>query len=154
MLKLAHLLAAVALGCAKTPHPSPQPPPEAPTSPPAQVSNAVPSAATPPAPLDAGGPVADAEQVIARLRPAFKSCYNRGLTEDPSMAGRIVVVVQVAPSGDVVNVTKDSGSGLSADVESCIMKKTAHATFSAGPGGTLKVPVTFVMSPPRPVDGG
>jgi hypothetical protein len=96
-------------------------------------------------PIGGGGAVSGADRVVAGLRPGFKSCYNKGLSSDPSMAGKIILAIKVQPNGDVESVTKAGGSGLSADVEQCIMNKAKHASFDAGPGATLQVPVTFVQ---------
>lgn len=95
--------------------------------------------------ITGGGAVSGADRVIAGLRPGFKSCYNKGLANDPSMAGKIVIAIKVQPNGDVESVSKAGGSGLSADVEQCIMNKAKHASFDAGPGATIQVPVTFVQ---------
>ncbi|HEY1958474.1 MAG TPA: AgmX/PglI C-terminal domain-containing protein [Polyangiaceae bacterium] len=96
--------------------------------------------------ISTSAPVANAEATIARLRPGFRSCYNKGLSNDPSMAGKLVLAIKIAPNGDVTSVTKAGGSGLSSDVEQCIIRKAKNATFDApgGSGSTVQVPVTFV----------
>jgi len=96
--------------------------------------------------VSTSAPVANAERTIAGLRPGFRSCYNKGLSNDPSMAGKIVLAIKIAPNGEVESVNKVGGSGLSSDVESCIMKKARNASFDApgGSGSTVQVPVTFV----------
>ena len=96
-------------------------------------------------PIAGGGAVSDADRVIAGLRPSFKSCYNKGLANDPSMSGKIVLAIKVQPNGDVESVSKAGGSGLSAEVEQCIIGRAKRASFSAGGGATLQVPVTFVQ---------
>ena len=91
--------------------------------------------------------IPNAEQAIARLRPGFRSCYNKGLANDPSMAGSITIAIKVAPSGDITDVTKKGGSGLSSDVEQCIIKRARNGTFDATPsGGTISVPIQFVRA--------
>jgi hypothetical protein len=96
--------------------------------------------------LSTSGPIANAEAAIAKLRPGFRSCYNKGLANDPSMAGKIVLAIKIASNGDVSDVSKAGGSGLSSEVESCIINRAKHASFDApgGSGSTVQVPVTFV----------
>ncbi len=96
-------------------------------------------------PIAGGGAVSDADRVIAGLRPGFKSCYNKGLSSDPSMAGKIILAIKVQPNGDVESVSKAGGTGLSSEVEACIMNKAKHASFNGGSGATIQVPVTFVQ---------
>lgn len=84
-----------------------------------------------------------ADGTIAALKPAYRSCYNKGLAEDPHMAGKVVLSVVVQPNGEVQSVSKVDGSGLSSKVEQCIIDKTDHASFEQGQGGTVKVPVSF-----------
>lgn len=93
-------------------------------------------------------PIPNAEASVARLRPGFRSCYNKGLASDPSMAGSITIAIEIAANGDVIDVTKKSGSGLSSDVETCIMKRAKNASFDSpgSSGATLSVPVTFVQA--------
>jgi len=84
------------------------------------------------------------EAVVARLRPSFRSCYTRGLTTDPTMEGKMTIDIAVAPNGDVTNVTKLDGEGLSPAVEQCIIMKAHNAAFPA-PGATVhaRIPIIF-----------
>jgi len=95
-------------------------------------------------------PVSNAQGAIARLRPGFRACYNAGLASDPTMSGKIVLLIKVGTNGDVEQVAKGGGSGLSSDVEACIMNRARSATFVApgGDGSTVNVPVTFVPQAP------
>lgn len=86
------------------------------------------------------------EGAIARLRPSFRSCYVRkGLDVDPTMEGKLVIDIKIAPNGDVDDVKKVDGSGLSSAVEQCIIERAHNASFNA-PGGTgthARVPIIF-----------
>jgi hypothetical protein len=45
-------------------------------------------------------PVANAEAVIrSQIHPNAKKCYQRGLESDPTQAGKIVILIKVAPAG-------------------------------------------------------
>ena len=65
------------------------------------------------------------------------------------MSGKIVLMIKVATNGDVEQVAKAGGSGLSSDVEACIIKRARIARFDApgGDGSTVTVPLTFVPPP-------
>jgi hypothetical protein len=92
-------------------------------------------------------PVANAEAVIrSQIHPGAKKCYQRGLESDPTQAGKIVILIKVAPSGEVDTATVSSNSGLSPSVASCITSVARRAKFDApGPSGSqISVPFNFV----------
>jgi hypothetical protein len=90
--------------------------------------------------------IIDIEGPIAKLRPSFRSCYVRkGIDVDPTMQGKITIDIHIAPNGDVTDVTKIDGAGLSAAVEACIMQRAHNASFNASSGGGThaRVPIVF-----------
>ncbi len=92
-------------------------------------------------------PVANAEAVIrSQIHPGAKKCYQRGLESDPTQAGKLVVLIKVAPSGEVDTVTVQSNTGLSPSVANCIASVARRAKFDApGPSGSqISVPFNFV----------
>jgi len=92
-------------------------------------------------------PVSNAEATIRRqIHPGAKRCYQRGLQQDPTQAGRLVITIKVAPGGDVDSASVASNGGLSAQVASCIALVARRAKFDApGPdGSTISVPFNFV----------
>jgi len=98
--------------------------------------------------LTTSSDIPNAESAIAKLRPGFRSCYNKGLANDPSMSGSMTIAIKIAANGDITDVSKTGGSGLSSDVETCIVKRARNGTFDATPtGGTISVPVRFVRAP-------
>jgi hypothetical protein len=61
------------------------------------------------------------------------------------MEGKLVIDIRIAPNGDVGDVTKVDGAGLSAAVEQCIIERAHNASFTA-PGGSgthARVPIIF-----------
>ena len=96
-------------------------------------------------------PVTDADSVIAALRPRFRSCYERGLGEDPSMAGKVVISAKIRSNGEVASASSSSNVGLSTGVAECIAKAVRGAQFAApgGAGSSLAIPVTFVRQAGR-----
>jgi hypothetical protein len=92
-------------------------------------------------------PISDADRVIAGLRPRFRQCYQAGLNQDPSMAGKVVITAKVGPNGEVSSSDVTSNTGLSQSVAQCIAGVVKRAQFSppGGSGSTLNIPVTFVQ---------
>ena len=93
-------------------------------------------------------PIPDGDRVNGGLRPAFRRCYEIGLSHDPSQAGRAVLTAKIAPNGEVASVDVTSITGLSSGVGTCLARALRGAQFSApgGTGSTLSVPVTFVTN--------
>ncbi|MDP9151580.1 MAG: AgmX/PglI C-terminal domain-containing protein [Myxococcota bacterium] len=92
-------------------------------------------------------PVSNAEAVIrSQIHPGAKRCYQKGLENDPTQAGKIVILIKVAPSGEVDNVSVSSNSGLSPSVATCIANVARRAKFDApgSTGSTISVPFNFV----------
>lgn len=92
-------------------------------------------------------PVTNAEAVVARMRPRFRSCYQTGLNVDPSMSGKVVIIAKIGPNGEVDSANVASNSGLSDQVTSCLVRTVRNTTFDApGPqGSTIQIPISFVQ---------
>jgi hypothetical protein len=91
--------------------------------------------------------VANADRVVAGLRPGFRSCYNQGLNTDPGMSGKVMISAKISPNGEVASADGTQNTGLSAAVVQCLLRKVRNAQFDApGPNGsTIQIPVTFVQ---------
>ncbi len=83
------------------------------------------------------------DRIVASAKPRLRYCYERGLAMDPSMKGTLVMTVKLAADG-AVTATKKSGSGLSTDVENCMVASTQRVTFPAAPAHAIDVTVTAV----------
>jgi hypothetical protein len=92
-------------------------------------------------------PVSNAEAVIrSQIHPGAKRCYQQGLESDPTQSGRLVILIKVAPSGEVDSVSVSSNSGLSSGVANCIQRVAKRAKFDApgASGSSISVPFNFV----------
>jgi hypothetical protein len=91
-------------------------------------------------------PVANAERVIAGLRPKFRLCYNQGLAQDPGMSGSVTMTVKIAPNGEVNSADAAANTGLSDSVVKCISRALKNAQFDppGSSGSVLNVPAKFV----------
>jgi hypothetical protein len=92
-------------------------------------------------------PVSNAEAVIrSQIFPGAKRCYQRGLEQDPTQAGKLVLLIKVSPSGEVDSASPSSNTGLSASVASCIAGVARRAKFDppGANGSSISVPFNFV----------
>jgi hypothetical protein len=92
-------------------------------------------------------PVQNAEAVIrSQIFPGAKRCYQRGLESDPTQAGKLVILIKVAPSGEVDSANASSNTGLSSSVAACISGVARRAKFDppGANGSTISVPFNFV----------
>ncbi len=93
-----------------------------------------------------GAPVANADRVIAGLRPRFRACYQQGLNADPTMAGALRLVAQIGPNG-AVSSTQVSECRVSASVCACVQRSVQNAQFSPPDGGPSALSMTVKMVP-------
>jgi hypothetical protein len=92
-------------------------------------------------------PVSNAEAVIrSQIHPGAKRCYQRGLESNPGQAGKLVILIKVAPSGEVDSVNVASNTGLDPGVAACIASVARRAKFDppGASGSTISVPFNFV----------
>lgn len=93
----------------------------------------------------AGGNVANASSVVARMRGRFRRCYQTGLNANPEMAGSVTLVAKIGPNGEVLGVSGGGGGGLGAIVP-CLKAVVSSGGFAPpdGGGATVTIPITFV----------
>jgi len=92
-------------------------------------------------------PVANAEAVIRReLYPRARRCYQKGIDQDASQAGKIVLSIKVAPSGEVSSVGTQVQGNLSHAVQSCVAGAAQGLRFDPpGPiGAQIRVGLDFL----------
>jgi hypothetical protein len=97
--------------------------------------------------MSASVPVSNLESTIAKLRPRFKACYQRGLAQDPTMQGKVTLNAKISPNGETSSVDVINNSGLSAEVVECIKGVIKRAEFQppGGGGSSVNIPVSFVQ---------
>ena len=93
----------------------------------------------------AGGAVANASSVVARMRGRFRRCYQTGLNSNPEMQGSVTLVAKIGPNGEVRGVSGGGGGGLGAIVP-CLKAVVGSGGFAPpdGGGATVTIPITFV----------
>jgi hypothetical protein len=92
--------------------------------------------------------VSNTEAVIrSQSHPGAKRCYQKGLELDPSQSGKLLVLIRVAPSGEVESATISSNAGLSANLASCCVSVAHRAKFepTGRSGATILLPFNFLQ---------
>lgn len=86
----------------------------------------------------------DADEVVAKLRPSFRKCYESALATDPNAAGKVVIEAIVQASGTVESTAVVSNDGLPSSTASCLEGVVRGARFTpSGERTAVRVPVTF-----------
>ncbi len=90
-------------------------------------------------------PIANSDRVVAGLRPRFRQCFQQGLNMDPGMAGKLVIVAKVTPTGEVASADVQVNTGLSSAVAACATRVVRNAQFAPpNDATTISIPVVFV----------
>jgi hypothetical protein len=92
-----------------------------------------------------GGAVANASEVVARMRARFRRCYAEGRKTNPDMAGTITLVAKIGPDGEVTSVGGGTAGALS-PIAGCLKAVVQGAAFDPPAGGSavITIPLTFV----------
>ena len=114
-----------------------------------------PPVAAPPPPIatthDAGDADADLESrihaVIVRERPRLRACYEDALANDPTHAGRVVLVIDVEQDGMARHVFEGRREGLSEDEVRCMVRVLKSIKFHDGAARAMRVQVPLSFSP-------
>ena len=91
------------------------------------------------------GSVPNAERALAGMRAGFRYCYDRALAADPQAHGHLKMTMNLAPTGEVKEVTLSPANVLSPPVRACIAARVQAGKFDPPKGGatTLSVGVDF-----------
>lgn len=85
------------------------------------------------------------QRVIRRHLPRIRTCYERQLTKEPALEGRVIVKFAIGPSGDVMTAV---ASGIHPDIERCIGNAFRAMKFPAPKSaGTVTVSYPLVFRP-------
>lgn len=94
------------------------------------------------------------ELVASTLRkalPAIRSCYEKGLTKQPTLAGKVMASFRIGADGTVDNAHEAPGEGPpfpDPKVTECILKQIRALRFpKPNGGGVVKVKYPFVFTP-------
>ncbi len=94
-----------------------------------------------------GGSVANASRVLAGLRGRFRSCYERGLRENPNAGGRVGFSLRLTPEGQVATAALRPSGELPPVSLNCLKASASAARFEPAPGGQVTVLFSLVLRP-------
>ncbi len=88
------------------------------------------------------------DEVIKRNMNKIKYCYQRELTKNPALAGKVVIKFTIAKDGGVSSASKKSSTMGNASVEQCIVAQFMRMKFPEPKGGGIViVSYPFLFSP-------
>ncbi len=88
------------------------------------------------------------DQVIKRNLSQIRYCYQRELTKNPNLGGKVSVKFVIANDGSVSSATTKSSTLASPAAESCINARFLHMTFPQPKGGGIViVSYPFLFAP-------
>jgi hypothetical protein len=83
--------------------------------------------------------------VRSRIYPGTKRCYLGALKSDPSLGGRLTLVLNVPRAGDVDEVTVEGGGRLARTIGPCLTSVARRAQFDpSDEAETLRVTFDFL----------
>jgi hypothetical protein len=85
--------------------------------------------------------------MVAGMGAGFRRCYNRGLTNDPFMAGSVTLEAKIGPNGEVVSSKPLHVKGASGTVAACMAAVVNSRVFASPEGGaaTITIPVKLLL---------
>jgi hypothetical protein len=92
------------------------------------------------------------EAVIrSQIFPGAKQCYRQGLKSNGRQEGKLVLLLRLAPNGNVDVATVRVNTGLSDDVVDCIIEVARSAKFEPpSPNDSqISIPFNFVRAAPE-----
>jgi len=89
---------------------------------------------------------------VRRALPRVRHCYERALTKNPTLAGKLLVSFAITSRGAVEEVAEANDEGPAfpdAEVTACVVAVVASLRFPAPTGGAVVVRYPFVFTPAR-----
>ena len=91
-------------------------------------------------------PPAIIQRIVRQHFPSFRACYERGLRQDPSLAGRVAIKFVIGSNG-TVTLAADGGSDIpNVDVISCDMRVFKSLIFPKPERGIVTVVYPLILS--------
>lgn len=88
----------------------------------------------------------DPGEVVSRMQPAFRDCFDKTLKTEPKAGGSVTLDVLLLPTGAVKSITPKNNAGLSQTVVKCATGVVEKARFRPPEGGAethIEIPLKF-----------
>jgi hypothetical protein len=88
------------------------------------------------------------ERVLGAMRAGFRHCYNKALSLEPKLAGKLVVHAEVQRSGAMGKVIVVSGPPRSVELKRCVVARVQASQLGPlekGDSAQLEIPITFAI---------
>jgi hypothetical protein len=73
------------------------------------------------------------------------ACFDKALADHPGLTGTVMVSFAITPAGTVTNAV---GTGMTAEINGCIVDVLSRLTFPLPPGGGMTVTYPFSLTVP------
>jgi len=94
--------------------------------------------------------ILDEKEVVVTVRkslPAIRNCYEKGLSKNPLLEGKIKVAFTVGPQGVVTGAQAEDDSLGDPNVTSCVLGKFKSLKFDKPEGGSAKFVYPLMFKP-------
>lgn len=85
--------------------------------------------------------------VVVAERPRLRKCYEEALADSPGLAGRVVLVLEVAQSGMATRVLLARREGLGEREVQCFARVLKTTKFHDGAGSAVSIRVPLAFTP-------
>jgi hypothetical protein len=88
------------------------------------------------------------QRVIRRSFGRFRACYEKGLSSNPNLAGKVVTKFVIDPKGNVSSAARDAATTITdATVVSCVTSTFSSLSFPEPEGGIVVVTYPMIFAP-------
>lgn len=85
--------------------------------------------------------------VVLAQRTRLRACYEEGLARTPTLAGRVVLVLEVAQSGMATHVFEARRDGLGEQEVACFARVLKSTRFHDGAASAARIQVPLAFAP-------
>src|SRR5690606_6855562 len=87
------------------------------------------------------------QRIVRQNFGRFRGCYERGLSANPTLEGRVAVRFLIDSSGGVATASNGGSSLPNSEVVACVVRAFYGLSFPRPENGTVKVVYPIMFSP-------